>query len=255
MEIRVLGCSGGIGDDERTTSFLINRTILLDAGTGVSDLSVVEMRAIRHIFVTHSHLDHILSIPLLIDTIFESLKSQPMQVYATAETIEALQKHLFNWIVWPDFSKLPTATEPVLVFNTLQPGQPLTLDGVTLEAITVNHIVPGVGYLVSSGTGRFAFSGDTTQNDTFWERINQLDRLDILVVECAFPNKDRELCRSARHYCPETLADDLQKLELQTKICLSHAKPGATRQILLECRQLIKGRELHHLQRGDHFSL
>ncbi|QEP44010.1 3',5'-cyclic-nucleotide phosphodiesterase [Ectothiorhodospiraceae bacterium BW-2] len=256
MEIRVLGCSGGIGDDERTTSFLINRTILIDAGTGVSDLSVAEMQAIEHIFITHSHLDHILSIPLLIDTIFDSVCS-PVQVYAIERTIQALKQHLFNWVIWPDFSKLPTPEAPVLAFNTLADNQLTTLEDITIEAIPVNHVVPTVGYLLHDrrSGGNFAFSGDTTTNETLWKRLNRLKKLDLLFIETAFPNKDRQLCHSARHYCPETLALDLEKLRLPTTICLSHTKPGSTRQILQECRQLIKGRELHHLQRGDTFSL
>ena len=40
MKLRVLGCSGGIGARARTTSFLVDEDILIDAGTGVEDLSV-----------------------------------------------------------------------------------------------------------------------------------------------------------------------------------------------------------------------
>ena len=40
MKFRVLGCSGGIGARARTTSFLVDDDVLLDAGTGVEDLSI-----------------------------------------------------------------------------------------------------------------------------------------------------------------------------------------------------------------------
>ncbi|HEX5636446.1 MAG TPA: MBL fold metallo-hydrolase, partial [Gammaproteobacteria bacterium] len=96
MQLRILGCSGGIGQHLRTSSYMIDDDILLDAGTGVGDLSLDEMRKIRRIFITHSHMDHIVSIPLLIDTLFSSLK-QPLEIHARAETIAMLRKHIFNW--------------------------------------------------------------------------------------------------------------------------------------------------------------
>ena len=69
MQIRVLGCSGSIAAGSRTTSFLLDETVLIDAGTGVGDLTLEEMVRIDHIVVTHSHLDHVLSIGLLADSV------------------------------------------------------------------------------------------------------------------------------------------------------------------------------------------
>ena len=67
MKLRVLGCSGGIGGRHlRTTSFLVDHDILLDAGSGVAELSVGELAAIDHVFLTHAHLDHVLALPLMI---------------------------------------------------------------------------------------------------------------------------------------------------------------------------------------------
>ena len=66
MRIEVLGCSGGIGDDRHSTSFLIDDDILLDAGSGAMRLTRAAMARIDHVFITHSHLDHILSLPLLL---------------------------------------------------------------------------------------------------------------------------------------------------------------------------------------------
>ena len=122
MQLRILGCSGGIGQQLRTSSYLIDDDILLDAGTGVGDLSMDEMRKIKHIFITHSHMDHIVSIPLMVDTLFSSLK-QPLEIHARAETIAALKQHIFNWTIWPDFSALPDKQSPVLVFRPMQPGE------------------------------------------------------------------------------------------------------------------------------------
>ncbi|HVJ12663.1 MAG TPA: MBL fold metallo-hydrolase, partial [Burkholderiales bacterium] len=88
MKLRVLGCSGGIGGRHlRTTSFLLDGDILIDAGTGVGDLTLAELSQIDHIFVTHSHLDHVASIPFLVDTV-GGMRSKPLTVYTTQPTIE-----------------------------------------------------------------------------------------------------------------------------------------------------------------------
>ena len=70
MQIRILGCSGGIGASLRTTSILIDQDVLIDCGTGIGDLNIEQMKQIKHVFITHSHLDHTAALPLLIDTIF-----------------------------------------------------------------------------------------------------------------------------------------------------------------------------------------
>ena len=113
MNIRVLGCSGGISRNVATTSFLIDDDILIDCGTGVCDLTLDEMRKIRHIFITHSHLDHITSIPFLVDTLFETLIGNPVMVHAQRSTIKVMREHIFNWLVWPDFTVLPHKTNAV----------------------------------------------------------------------------------------------------------------------------------------------
>lgn len=128
MQLTVLGCSGGIGGELRTTSFLVDDDILIDAGTGVGDLSIPQMAKIDHIFITHSHLDHIAYIPLLLDAVMETRK-QPVTIYATTETKQALQNHLFNWHIWPDFSQIPSAHQPVMQYQTIKVGEPVTLGG------------------------------------------------------------------------------------------------------------------------------
>jgi len=127
MKVKVLGCSGGVNQNVATTSFLIDEDILIDAGTGVCTLPLDEMRSIRHIFVTHSHLDHIASIPLLADTLFDDLIGNPIVVHALPETIKALKDHIFNWIIWPDFTELPHVTDAVLKLEPMQAGSSIAV--------------------------------------------------------------------------------------------------------------------------------
>ena len=257
MRLRVLGCSGGIGHKLRTSSYLVDDDILLDAGTGVGDMTLEEMRQLRHIFITHSHMDHVASIPLLVDTLFSDLnEQQPLVVHALPETIATFKKHIFNWEIWPDFTELPTKKAPVLEFVEMQPGDTAEINGRTIEMIRVNHTVPAVAYAVKSADAVLVYSGDTTSNDSLWPVLNNYDRIDFMIIESAFANHDLELAKLAHHYCPSLLADDLKKLNHNPKIGISHLKPGEEALIMEECRAAIDDhRELHQLSSDDHFQI
>jgi ribonuclease BN (tRNA processing enzyme) len=257
MQLRVLGCSGGIGQHLRTSSYLIDDDILLDAGTGVGDMSLDAMRKLKHIFVTHSHMDHIASIPLLVDTLFSDLnEQQPLVVHAQKATIETFKKHIFNWEIWPDFTELPNKKTPVITFKEMKPGEVIDIAGRSIEMIAANHTVPAVSYAVSSNNSVLAYSGDTTTNDTLWAALNRYDHIDLMIIETAFANHDLELAKLAHHYCPSLLAEDLKKLRHNPKIGISHLKPGEEKTIMDECRALIDAqRELHQLSSNDLFQI
>jgi len=254
MDLKVLGCSGGVGKELRTTTLLINDDILIDAGTGLGDLDLEAMSSIRHIFLTHSHLDHITSIPFLVDTMFDNIK-EPIIVHGQAATIDALKSHIFNNIIWPDFARLPNSDNPVMKYEVIQPDEIVVVNNIKIEMIQVNHIVPGVGYRVESETGAFAFSGDTTTNDSFWAGLNKHDKLDLLFVESAFTNKDIQLCRLSGHYCAELLGPDLAKLNHKPAVYITHNKPGAEEQIFAECQKAITTHTIHSLSTGRSFKL
>ncbi len=249
MKLRVLGSSGGIGGSLRTTSYLIDDDILIDAGTGVGELTLDEMKNIRHVFLTHTHLDHIACLPLMVDSMFPTIK-EPIVIHAQAVTIAVLKEHIFNWHVWPDFSTLPSDINPVMLYEILEPGEICQIDERKFEMIAVNHIVPTVGYRIETPGGVLAFSGDTTTNDNFWERLNAHDRLDHLIVEAAFVNELEELSLKSRHYCPRLLADDLKKLNHQPIVYLTHNKPAVESKILVQCQADIPDRELLRLTGG-----
>lgn len=254
MDLRILGCSGGIGAGLRTTAFLVDDDVLIDAGTGVGDLSYEEMRRIRHVFVTHSHLDHVASIPMLVDSVFDDL-DEPLVVHAQQATIDALRQHLFNWRIWPDFSQLPEPGRGVLRFEVLEPGTGVHIDERTIEAIPVRHTVPAVAFRCANAHAAFCFSGDTSSNDSLWSALNRAGRIDMLIVEVGFPNDHAEIARAALHYCPELLAADLRKLDGHPRIAVTHLRPGAEERTMDELRAALPGHDLHRLQGGESFQL
>ncbi len=237
-----------------TTSLLVDDDILVDGGTGIGELSLDEMARIRHIFITHSHLDHIAGIPMLLDSVFERLE-RPIVLHAREETIRTLRDNIFNWQVWPDFTCLPSEDRPVLRLEVMQPGEVVEVGRRKIEMIAVNHAVPGAGYRFQNGSGSFAFSGDTTSNDSFWRALNRHDDLDLLIVESAFADEEIELSHKARHYCPQLLAADLDKLQHRPQLFITHLKPGSEQTILRQCRSRIRGFDINPLRGGDCFRL
>lgn len=252
MRLRILGCSGGIGAGLRTPSYLLDDTVLLDAGTGVGDLELEEMCHVRHVFLTHSHLDHVAALPLLVDTVF-SCRKTPLVVHALPETIRALREHIFNWTIWPDFAELPTSEKPVMVYEPMRPGEKAEVDGVTLEMIPVVHPVPAVAYVARNRKdGRtLCYCGDTTSCDSLWAGLNALTRLDLLLVECAFPDEASELAGVAQHYWPKLLARDLKGLRHHPLVVITHMQAGAEDRVFAECEAQIEGFDLLRAKHGQ----
>ena len=237
MRLRVLGCSGGIGGRHlRTTSFLVDGDILIDCGTGVGDLTLAELSQIDHICLTHSHLDHVASIPFLVDTV-GGMRTKPITVYASRATIEILKNHLFNWAIWPDFSEIPTPQAPFLRYAELELGGSLELSGRKITALPAKHTVPAVGYQLDSGEASLVFTGDTGPNDALWKIVNRIGNLKYLIIETAFSNKERKLAEMSRHLCPDMLAEELAKLERNAEIYITHMKPGEIEPTMLEIEE------------------
>lgn len=219
----------------RTTSLLVDGDILVDAGTGVGDLSLERLAAIDHVFITHAHLDHIACLPMMVDSVGD-LRERPIVMHATRETLEIIRKHIFNWDIWPDFSVIPTPDHPFLRFAEIETGQAVALGRRSVTPLPAEHTVPAVGYHLrdlDSGAS-LAFSGDTTLCDPLWEALNAIDDLRYLIVEAAFANRERELALLSKHLCPSLLLSELEKLRSRPEVLVTHAKPSQLQQIAQE---------------------
>jgi len=232
MRLKVLGCSGGIGGAQRTTSLLVDED-LIDAGTGVGDLTLEALARIDHVFVTHSHLDHVTSIPFLADTV-GGQRDKPLTVHTLPETIADLKQHLFNEKLWPDFTRIPSPQKPLLRFSPVALGSPVPLNGRTITPVPADHVVPAVGYALDSGAASLVFSGDTAGGDAFWRAVNDIDNLRYVIIETSFSDAERALALKARHLCPSLLAEQLALLKQPAEIYITHLKPGESGKIMRE---------------------
>ena len=223
MRLQILGSAGAEYPGFHPPSFLIDGQLLLDAGTIGSVLSEEEQWKIRDIFITHSHLDHIRSVPALADNIIMKNLKHTVTVHGTAEVISALRDHMFNGVIWPDFTKIPSAKDPVILYSIIEPYLEFAVKGYTVQAIPVNHTVPAVGYRVNSGCRTLVYTGDTGPTEDIWKYCSGVD---ALIVEVSFPNNMESLAQVTRHLTSSMLIDELSQIaELPKHIFVTHPKP------------------------------
>ena len=261
MKIRVLGCSGAIAAGYKTTAFLLDDDVLIDAGTGVGDLPLDALATIDHILLSHSHLDHVLGIPLLADAVLRlraAAGKPPIQVHALPETLEALRRHIFNGAIWPDFTRLPSRDAPVLSLHPFQIGDRLDLGGRAIEVLSAAHTVPAVGFAVDGGSAsdhaHWVYTGDTGPNPALWQRLAQL-RLSHLVIETAFSDDECELAHISQHLCPADLGQELRQLAGSVDVRITHIKPGEVDAVMQGVQALDSPHRITALQAGQEMEL
>jgi cAMP phosphodiesterase len=208
------------------TSFLINDSLAVDAGNLGFALDLQQQERVRHIVLTHTHMDHIALLPIFIDEVFSRLSSA-VQVYALPEAIATLRKCVFNDAIWPNFEKimLVNGHGPALEFLALQPKVAIKLAGLSVTPIPVNHTIPTVGMLVEDDHAAVIYSSDTYVTNDLWEVASATKRLKAIFVDVSYPNELEELAGISRHLTPQSLGSELKKLKCDAEIHCVHIKP------------------------------
>lgn len=253
MKLQVLGCAGGIGGRERfTTCLLIDDDILLDAGTGLTSLNLDRLVRIDHVFITHSHLDHVTGLALLVDAV-QGKRSGPVTVHATEKVIAALKQHLFNWVLWPDFATIPNPENPALRWEVVEPDTVIDIGGRQLVAHPVNHTVGSTSYLVKNGRSGFLFTGDMASTPELWATLSNEAKLSKIIVDCSFANAEMELAARSMHFCPRSLIADIRSVAHSVEFLIYHLKPGQEDLIMQELHAEGGGRPFRALACGEIF--
>lgn len=258
--IQVLGCSGSIAAGCHTTAFLLDDHTLIDAGTGVGDLTLEQMESVDDILVSHAHLDHVLAIPLLADSVMGRRLREPgrgpLRVHALPATLHALRAHLFNGVIWPDFTALPSRERPILSLHEITVGQRLMLgrraQTCVVHVLPAAHTVPAVGFAVETSAGLWVYTGDTGPNPALWQALDG-ERIAHLVIETAFGNEERALAQISGHHSPESLAAELQRLEGTVAVHITHPKPGEAATVIAQIRAVEHRHTVALLQAGQMF--
>ncbi len=212
--------------EQRLSCFLIDDRVTIDAGSIALALTDAQRERVRDIVITHSHIDHIASLPIFIDDLFASL-DESVRVYATEEVIELLQRDVFNWTVYPRFSELSNGKCHVMQFVPVRPHEEFAVAHLRVTAVPVNHVVPTVGTIFTDGQRTVAFTSDTAATEEFWHAVNRLPRLDALMIEASFPNSMQGLADVSGHLTPATLGGELEKLAHRgMDVLVVHLKPA-----------------------------
>lgn len=242
MQIRVLGCYGSEYPSCRTTCFLINNSLVIDAGAMTNSLSLKEQALIDYILITHSHLDHILDIGFLADNVI-GLRPKPVEIIGSKEAIQTLMENVLNNRLWPDFTVIPNPQYPVLATRTCSEKKSFLINGLMVKPVEVNHTVPTFGYILQEkNNGSVLFSGDTGPTDKLWERANKLKNLRAMFIELSFPNRLKEKALVSKHFTPRLLSEELKKIKRANDIpiYLYHMKPYYLKELKSEIKALKK---------------
>jgi ribonuclease BN (tRNA processing enzyme) len=253
VKFRVLGCSGGELPDHRTTCFLVDGRLAIDAGALTSSLPLSKLLEVDDVVLTHSHFDHVKDVPLLADLLV-GRRTTPVRVHASTECARTLRTNVFNGKLWPDFTRIPSARAPVLQLRPFSTSRAFLAGGVRFQPVPVRHPVESVGFVVSRGKSSFAISGDTGPTKRFWKLVNASPGLKAVLVEVSFPNQLQRLADLSGHLTPRTLASELAKLDrTDLPILLYHLKPAYVPRLRREVAALgLPGVRI--LEVGDRFT-
>lgn len=239
MKVRVLGCSGSEAIGHNPPGFLVNDRVMLDAGTITSMLTIEQQSRITDVFISHTHLDHIKSLLFLSDNVIGRIK-KPVNVRSIPKVLDAIRKHLMNDIIWPDFTKIPSAKDPVLAYAPFAEMRPVRAAGLTVKAVPMNHPVPAVGFLVSDGKTSFIYTADTGPNERIWKEAAKARNLRGIIVDTSFPNAMDFVAGLSGHFTPAQLAADLTRANVpfDTPIYIYHIKPVHKKKVIAELKAM-----------------
>ena len=239
MRIHVLGCSGAELPKNNMTSFLIDHKLLLDAGTIGEALPKTEQWKIKNILLSHPHLDHVKALPFFVDNIVSNEKDLNVNLYSDSKVISALRNNLFNGIIWPDFTRIPSADNGTLNFVEVLTEKSFDVDGYEVTAYRVNHTTPAIGYLIKDSRGKkLLYTGDTGPTEGIWQATAN-GTIHGLIVEVSFHNGLTEKAILSGHLTPELLKEELKKLKnIPERIFITHSKPGQKERIQEELDEL-----------------
>jgi ribonuclease BN (tRNA processing enzyme) len=238
MKIKVIGSSGAELPGHHIPALLLNEDTLLDAGSFTEVLNEEAQFAIKNIFVTHAHLDHLRGIPFFAENIFMRKISLRVNVFSTPRVLGTMKRHLFNGSIWPDFTAIPDPDNPILNFIKVKVGHSIALNDHFITPYAVKHVVPAVGYLVEDGERRLFYTGDIAPSSKTWQNIGK-KKIHCLIIDVSFPNNMEETAVRLGHLTPNLLEKELVKMFCRPdKIYISHMKPQYAEQIISELERL-----------------
>jgi ribonuclease BN (tRNA processing enzyme) len=218
------------------TCFLIDGETALDAGSLTDALPLPAQRRLRRVVLTHAHLDHVASLPFLVENIYG--RERPLELIAPSPVLQALSRHVFNDSTWPDFTKLPSRARPTIVYRPVAAGRTFRAGGARFTPLPVDHVVPAYGYLVSKPGRTVIFSGDTMPTRRLWAHAARARDLKAVFLEVSFSDVQEAVARASCHLTPSLLLAEVAKAPPRVPVFLYHMKPPSLPRIRREVAAL-----------------
>jgi len=232
----------GLGHDAQTlyhylTTYLINDDVAIDAGSLGFAGSPAEQTRVRHVFLSHSHIDHVASLPIFLENVFDQ-GAAPVTVYGSAEVLDSLQRDVFNDRLWPDFIGMSRKGESLLRLHPLVAGQAVSCGGLSITPVPVHHSVPTFGFIVEDAAAAVVMPGDTGPTEEIWHRANRLANLKAIFLEATFPDEQARLADIAGHLTPKLFAGEVRKVNRPARFIAVHIKARFQAQVIAELQAL-----------------
>lgn len=254
MRLKVLGAYGSEGQGQRPSAFLVDDRVLVDAGTVGGALSVPEQIAVEHALLSHAHLDHTVGLAFLADTLAMVAPERSITACSIGPVMDTLRAHVFNDMLWPNFTVIPSPGEAVLRLRTLAEAAEARVGDLWVTPVPVSHTVPTAGFIVHDGETGFVYSGDTGPTVRLWNAAREMRGLKALVVETAFPNRLDGLARASGHLTPAMLEREMDKMPPDLPVWIFHVKPQLCQETAEELAQIDPARILI-LEQGKTYNL
>jgi ribonuclease BN (tRNA processing enzyme) len=229
---------GSAATERYLSTYIINDAVAVDAGCLGLWGSPDRQARIQHVFLSHTHIDHIASLPIFLENIFDADGPGPVTIHASAAVLEVLQKDLFNDRLWPDFIALSRRGPALLKLSAFTPGKPIAVEGLRITPVPVNHIVPTCGFILEDERAAVVITSDTGPTEEIWERANAQPRLKAVFLEATFPNDLADLAAAARHLTPAAFAVEARKLKKPVRLIAVHIKARYHARIVQELEAL-----------------
>jgi len=221
--VQLPSCAGSDAPFQYLASFVINDAVALDAGSLGFWGDVGQQARVRHVLLTHAHLDHLASLPMLLENVFTE-GANPVNVYGTADVLHALQADVFNDRIFPDFIRISQSDIPFLKLHLLVPGETVTVAGSRITPIPVDHVVPTVAFLVRDDTATIAYVTDTAPTTAIWGELKREANLKAVFLEATFPKSMNWLAEISKHLSTETFALEVEKIPPGVPVYAIHLK-------------------------------
>jgi ribonuclease BN (tRNA processing enzyme) len=243
MKVMLVPSALGVGEPKTgpqlqyLTTLLVNDNVAVDAGSLGLFGTPAEQARVRHVFLTHAHMDHVGSLPIYLENVSDDSTECPT-VHAPQSVLDVIHTDVLNDRLFPDFVRLSNDGPPLVRLEPLVPGRPVRVAGLSVTAVEVDHVVPTVAYLIDDGKSAFTFVTDTSPTEAIWKLANQCPRLKAVFLEVTFPDNEAWLAEVAKHLTPKLFAGEVRKLRAGVRVYAVHLKARCRDQMLGEIAAL-----------------